>query len=405
MRFSLLGGLVLAGHLIVAQKITISGTILDRETHEPLPYASISIKDKSIGTISNLVGSFDFHIPQEYANEILVVSMLGFKNFESPIWSIRSDEVVVIEMTRTTTVLDEVVVVERYTGGDILRLAVERIEQNFAMRPFLLDGFYRDIKKVAGTNIALLEAAVKIYDEDYHTPRNKKKLRERVKLIEIRKSLGYDSKFTHYFGQVNYLEGLLLNNSIRYREVDTHEEISDAVKRLDDSYYNNRDVFVIEYNRDYLMRMFVDKKSFGIVHVEYEIGASSKVVERKNGLICYPLHVKKSMDFREVDSKMYLSYMSMNSRFAWRDAQTNALKFETELIQQLLINEVTPNASTVIKPAEKMRTYGLQHQGMPYNKEFWDNYNVIKDSPLDKKVLEDIEKAGPLQLQFEGKKN
>jgi hypothetical protein len=45
----------------------------------------------------------------------------------------------------------------------------------------------------------------------------------------------------------------------------------------------------------------------------------------------------------------------------------------------------------------------LQYQDLPYNKAFWDNYNVIKDTPLDKKILEDLEKGGPLQKQFEGK--
>jgi len=28
---------------------------------------------------------------------------------------------------------------------------------------------------------------------------------------------------------------------------------------------------------------------------------------------------------------------------------------------------------------------------------------VIKETPLDKKILEDLEKAGPLDKQFEGK--
>jgi hypothetical protein len=78
------------------------------------------------------------------------------------------------------------------------------------------------------------------------------------------------------------------------------------------------------------------------------------------------------------------------------------LKFETELFQQLLINEIKPNTTERIGATERMRNYGLQYQDQPYNKEFWDNYNVIKDTPLDKKVLEDLEKAGPLNKQFQG---
>jgi len=47
-----------------------------------------------------------------------------------------------------------------------------------------------------------------------------------------------------------------------------------------------------------------------------------------------------------------------------------------------------------------MKPYGLQYQDPPYNKEFWDNYNMIKESPLDRKIIEDLEKQGPLDKQF-----
>jgi hypothetical protein len=40
---------------------------------------------------------------------------------------------------------------------------------------------------------------------------------------------------------------------------------------------------------------------------------------------------------------------------------------------------------------------------LSYNKEFWDNYNVIKQTPLDKKVIDDLEAVAPLEDQF--KKN
>ncbi len=48
-----------------------------------------------------------------------------------------------------------------------------------------------------------------------------------------------------------------------------------------------------------------------------------------------------------------------------------------------------------------MRNYGLQFQNQLYNKQFWDNYNVIKETPLDIKIIEDLEKHAPLNQQFE----
>src|SRR5690606_5301350 len=124
----------------------------------------------------------------------------------------------IIKMQKSPIMLQEVVVSDTLTGQDILEIALSRIEKNYPMQPFLLDGFYRDVKKVGGTYISLLEAAVKIYDENYEEPRNKYKLRESVRLVEVRQSLGYESKFTTYFDQDNLLEDLLLHNNIRYRQ-------------------------------------------------------------------------------------------------------------------------------------------------------------------------------------------
>ena len=72
----------------LAQKILISGKIIDKETKESLTFTSIGIKGKSIGTITNLQGEFDFHIPPEFRNDLLVINMLGYKTFNAPIWTL-----------------------------------------------------------------------------------------------------------------------------------------------------------------------------------------------------------------------------------------------------------------------------------------------------------------------------
>jgi hypothetical protein len=389
--------------LSVAQKLTVSGKVTDRDTHEPLPFASIGIKGKPIGTISNLQGDFDFHIPEEYRNEILVISMLGYTNFESPVWSLLSAAPITLELVRSSTLLKEVLVSDSLSGGDILRIALNRIEQNYPMQPFLLEGFYRDIKKVGGTYISLLEAAVEIFDENYERPRNKFKLREGVRLLEVRKSIGYESKFTSYFDQDNLLEDLLLHNNIRYRQIEEREEMFGSMTREKDSYYNGSEIFVITHKHDYFLQIFVDKQDYSIIHLEWNTGSSNEVLGKKKNLVSRFAGLHKTIDFRRFEGKMYMSYMSITSKVNWYDIKTDALKFETELSQQLLINQVTPNTTDRIKSVEKMRNYGLQYQDLPYNKAFWDNYNVIKETPLDKKILEDLERIGPLDKQFEGK--
>jgi hypothetical protein len=391
--------LLLIVGLAHGQQITITGKVVDRETKEPLPFASVGINGKPIGLISNEQGEFDFHIPADLRNDILAVNMLGYQIYEAPVWSLIGNGPVVIEMQAASVLLKEVIIKDSLRAGEILKIALSRIEQNHPMRPFQLDGFYRDVKKLGGTYISLLEAAVKIYDEDYKEPRNKFKLRERVALLEVRRSLGYSSKFTTFFDKDNLLEDLLLNNNVRYRQFPDEDVFFSSLELENDSYYNGREVYVISNSHDYSLRVFVDKETYGIVHLEYTNDHQDKL-ERKKGLESRFVKIKRTLDFKFFEGKLFLNYISVTSQVNWYDHETGQLKFETELFRQLLINHIYPKAEDRISFGRKMRSYGLQYQDQPYNKKFWDNYNVIKESPLDKKIIDDLERELPLEKQF-----
>jgi hypothetical protein len=303
-------------------------------------------------------------------------------------------------MKKSTTLLDEVVVSDSLSGGEIVSIAWNRIDSNFPSEPFLLDGFYRDVKKVGGTYISLLEAAVKIYDENYKVTRNKSRLRERVKLIEVRKSLGYENKFTTYFGQRNLLEDLLLHNNIRYRDPDELNAFLTAMTREKDSYYDGHPIFVVSVKKDLKLKIFVDKNDYSIVHFQVETTHQGENLDRRKGLVSRYLNTAKTIDFRKYNGRLFLNYIQVTTHERWYDEKSGALKFETELQQNLVINEVTDKPSKPIATTEKMRNYGLEYQDYPYNTAFWENYNVLKETPLDKKILEDLEKVAPLEEQF-----
>ena len=392
--------LILVSSLAEAQKLTVSAKVIDKETKESLIFATVGILGKPIGTITNMQGDFDFYIPSEYRNNNLVISIIGYNNYEAPVWTLLGTENQVIELGKSTTVLQEVMVTDSLMGGEILQIALSRIEQNYPMAPYMVDGFYRDIKKVGGVYISLLEAAVKIYDEDYSTPRNKFKLRERVALLEVRRSLGYSNKFTAYFDEDNLLEDLLLHNNVRYRQFPEEDIFFSSLKREKDSYYNGHEIYVVSHKEEYKLIIYIDKKTYGIVHLEYENNQQATIGKRR-GLESKFANLKRVIDFKEYEHKMYLNFISVESKINWYDANTGELKFETELYQQLLVNDINPVPEERIGTTEKMRSYGLQYQDMPYNKKFWENYNVIKESPLDRKIITDLEREEPLEKQFE----
>ncbi|MEM9856415.1 MAG: carboxypeptidase-like regulatory domain-containing protein [Bacteroidota bacterium] len=383
--------------------LTISGKLQDAETQEPLVFASISIMGEPIGTVSNSMGEFDFHVPTSMENGRLVVRMLGYQNYEAAISSFIGRDTVILNLNKASQLLDEVVIQDSLTGGDIVRIALNRIDQNYPSEPYLMDGFYRDLKKLGGKYFSLLEAAVTIYDEDYDEPRNKDRLREKVALMEVRKSISYEThRYSRYFEQHNLLEDLLLHNHVKYRTFPEEDIFFEGFKRLKSTSFNGDQVFVVYLNSDaYTLKMFVDKNSYAIIKLEYEIRYRDEVVRKKVKSVSKYVSDTKTIGFKQHQGKYFLNYIKVNSKFNWYNAKTDSLNFQTEMQQELMINKVYPDTKKRISSTRKMKRYGLQYQDEDYNREFWENYNVIKDTPLDEKIVADLEAQGKLEEQFE----
>ncbi len=57
----------------------ISGTVVDAETNEALPYVNIGVSDRNIGTVSDIDGRFSIEIPDSAGQDLLRFSMLGYE--------------------------------------------------------------------------------------------------------------------------------------------------------------------------------------------------------------------------------------------------------------------------------------------------------------------------------------
>ena len=57
---------------------TIVGKVLNKTTHEPIPFANIGVVNSNVGTISNMDGSFSILIPQRLIHDSLFFTSLGF---------------------------------------------------------------------------------------------------------------------------------------------------------------------------------------------------------------------------------------------------------------------------------------------------------------------------------------
>ena len=115
---------------VIGQEIRLKGTITERDTNEPLPGVTVSVKGTSEGTVSNFEGNFEINIK---LRDTLVVSYLGMKTQELIILS----SPIVIVMEEDINQLNEVTVSVGYfdlskkdLSGSIIQIDSEQLEKN-----------------------------------------------------------------------------------------------------------------------------------------------------------------------------------------------------------------------------------------------------------------------------------
>ena len=88
-----------------------SGLILDKQTNEPLPYVNIGILNQEIGTVSNSNGKFSLELKEEFKNDTIRISSIGFKPVEILIKEIiQKEEQVTYQLEEDISELNEVVI-------------------------------------------------------------------------------------------------------------------------------------------------------------------------------------------------------------------------------------------------------------------------------------------------------
>lgn len=107
-RFLFLAVLLCGVGLVRAQH-TVSGTLLDAQTREPLPYVNIGIVGTSTGTVSGPDGTFSLFLRQAADSVAAVIrcSHIGYLDVQLPLSEAKTDGWIV-EMERNAVVLNTV---------------------------------------------------------------------------------------------------------------------------------------------------------------------------------------------------------------------------------------------------------------------------------------------------------
>ncbi|MCL5129991.1 carboxypeptidase-like regulatory domain-containing protein [Algibacter sp. L4_22] len=404
---------VLQCNLIEAQDSDfVTGKLINAVDKTPISFATILIKNKGKGLISNNDGGFKIPVRLQKSADTLVISSIGFTSAEIPLSSLSKNTINTIVLKEKIEQLDEITVVAskkktRWDAKDIVQLALDNIPENYPFTPFSYVGYYRDYQIKGGDYLNLNEALMQVFDSGFATSDLKD---TETRIYEYKKNIVFprDSIAAKPYNDKNGSKlissakisapggneytMLRLSDAIRNYNVDSY----DFVKRLDldfannhkfkllpDTFIDNIPLYAIDISKWVLNtrisgKIFISKGDFKIYKMEYavynkrESGKSKKkqsdsnVSEKKRkdlGKLLYEI----ILEYQSYNGIMYPNYISFNNsfeslqppKFFTSDAKIN---YSIDYILTFNSLELTFNNAPLLKKAMKKRNYALLYK-------------------------------------------
>jgi hypothetical protein len=398
--------------------IKISGKVLDSGTKEPMPFATVSIKNKPVGTLTNDEGSFDFYFSDEYSNDTLVVSSLGYSRYFSPVRSIGDKTNIQIALVAKPVILDDVIVNSKKSDPNlILKKAFDNVEKNYSLEPYVYRAFFRELWAQNDQAVSLVESVFDIHDDGYKPNRkNTVKVREKVDLNSVRGSKNYmNAVFKPFMESYNALTSALQYNQVKYPAIVgnlTEKEIT-----LDDIVFENDNaVFVVRVishyapNKNYERsdKFYIESGTFAVTKIEskeYAKDGTFRAIPWKfpkaDSIYLYrPKDVTSVYEFEPYQGNYYLKYYYEKGAAEIYNTKTKTVDYELKGTSLFVVTEV------ITGPKQKKIANSMDHgkslilQVSPYNESFWNDNNEVKLVPLTTKEMSELEREMPLAKQF-----
>ncbi len=415
------------------QSLKLHGRVLDSETRDCIQYANISIRGSYLGTCSNQIGEFILNYPDSLKNEQLVVSCIGYKKRTVSLTYLSKNDTIDLLLEPAPFLVEEVnVYSNQLSAEEIVKRVIKSLNKNYSRKPYFMKGFLRD--KVHNVydfkSVRLTEAAVEIEKDEL----SRKKYNDKVQVKEIRNSLNYSKRGNKIIYKIRQaFFGLSDENPIyrtlQYADYTDSKVLKEIMKSELYGYYisgttmyGDKPIKIIDIKQEYLkffykkkpsndriyrlIRLYIDIENYAIIKSEYFLVANAVTDlkgEDKWYLFQDTVMTRAVKQYGEKNGKYYLNYASYIGKVY--DQPLSGTKRHLYINGvELLINDLVINKKEFDRIKRRnllKKDISLWDMEYTYHPEFWENYNIILDKPLDQKIKVDLEHDISLEDQFE----
>ena len=384
----LTGVMVLMSLNAVAQEfITVSGTVIDRESGAPLSGANIVLRGTGIGTVTNAEGLFSLVFPSDSPSNKIEISHLGYAN-ETLSLPVKRAEV---KMRKINSELRAAVIY----GGDARNLveeALSKISDNYSVTQDMLSAFYRETLQKGRRYIQISEAFMDVSKGPYtmrHPGRDRVQVKKGRSLVSGRNR---DTLSVKVAGGPNLA---VLQDFVKNENFFLHREELESYDFmvLRTVYFNDRNQFEVHFQPNVILEyplfsgvLYIDVENLTITRAEIELDMSDKekvskvILQRKPfGLRFNPQKVAFTIAYRQDGGRSFLSYVrnEMSFRCDWRKRlfyATYSAVSEMVSVDRNVNSDFIVNKQDAFRAKDAFSDMVLQY----WDEDFWAGYNIIE---------------------------
>ena len=378
----------LCSSLIAQNKINIEGVVYD-EFDYPIPYASIGIIKKNIGTSSTEEGTFKFYVSNNEISDVIEISSIGYEPFKITVQNFIALKDKTFILKEKITALNEVSI---ESPKNIVKKAFKKLKDNTISDKHKLGLLYRRWSVEDKICRYFIEQYIDVLDRGPSSY---------IQAFDVQHSrTSSDYRFIKNEQDRHALQFMELNNPLR----NGPSFGSYSWKKIEDTFYENEDVLVLEgtQKNGNSITLYVGFETSKIYKVEKNT-ISMNIGKRLNALYIYKNNNK---------GKLYLSYHKRQWEGAIKTpdhvkrAMLQAGKKERKYIPISYRHEVFVLDLNDEKSKMKFNNESLQQDmtlyKIPYDENFWNSVSLPPETKFYLKNIKELEGlyGVPIQTQF-----
>lgn len=380
---------------------TINGVVQDARNNKGIAFASVYIPGTTIGTVANLDGEFTIKIQKTLDVDHFSISHLGYHVAEFPvkenlgygkIFTLQPHSVDLPEVT-----------IRPSDPLELVKSAIDKIDENYPLEPHKLTGFYREAIRQRRDYVSISEAIVDIYQAPYAYSYES----DRMKIVRGRKSGDVkkaDTLIVKLQGgpHVSMLLDIVKNPSIilsRETLIYYDYEFLDVVKIDGETNY------VIGFEPKLVLpfplyegRLYISVENLAFTMAEFSLDLSNKrkaapnfILKRPAGLRFTPLNTNYLVTYKEIDGKYHVNYVRSELEF-FADWRRRIFRTNFNVMAEMAITERQSENVSRMPARESFRPNTILSDMVPvyFEDEFWGEYNYIEPEESIESAIQKI---------------